>query len=99
MNTLRYGTAAWKRYLAALPRADRPRPAVERAVARILREVEREGDAALVRWTARLDGVRLRPGQIRMERGEVRRLAAGASRGLRRALAALTTRIEAFHRR
>jgi histidinol dehydrogenase len=98
MKTLRYGTAGWKRYLAALPRADRPRPAVQRAVARILSEVEREGDAALVRWTARLDGVRLRPGQIRMERREVRRLAAGADRGLRRALAALTTRIEAFHR-
>jgi len=98
MKTLRYGTAAWKRYLAALPRADRPRPAVQRVVARILREVEREGDAALVRWTARLDGVRLRPGQIRMERREVRRLAAGADRAVRRALAALATRIEAFHR-
>jgi histidinol dehydrogenase len=72
---------------------------VQRAVARILREVEREGDAALVRWTARLDGVRLRPGQLRMERRDVRRLAAGADRGVRRALAALTTRIEAFHRR
>ena len=99
MKTLRYGTAAWKRYLAALPRADRPRPAVQRAVARILREVEREGDAAVVRWTARLDGVRLRPGQIRMERSEVRRLAAAADRPVRRALAALTARIETFHRR
>ena len=98
MKTLRYGTAAWRRYLATLPRADRPRPAVQRAVARIVREVEREGDAALVRWTARLDGVHLRPGQIRMERREVRRLAAGADRAVRRALAALTTRIEAFHR-
>ena len=98
MKTLRYGTVAWRRYLATLPRADRPRPAVQRAVARIVREVEREGDAALVRWTARLDGVHLRPGQIRMERREVRRLAAGADRALRRALAALTTRIEAFHR-
>jgi histidinol dehydrogenase len=99
VKTLRYGTAAWKRYLAALPRADRPLPAVQRAVARIVRDVERDGDAALVRWTARLDGVRLRPGQIRMERSEVRRLSAAADRPLRRALAALTTRIEAFHRR
>lgn len=99
MKTLRYRTAAWRRYLATLPRADRPRPAVQRAVARIVREVEREGDAALVRWTARLDGVRLRPGQIRMERSEVRRLAAAADRPVRRALAALAARIEAFHRR
>jgi histidinol dehydrogenase len=99
VKTLRYGTAAWRRYLAGLPRADRPRPAVQRVVTRILREVEREGDAALVRWTARLDGVRLRPGQIRMERREVRRLAAAADRPVRRALAALATRIETFHRR
>jgi histidinol dehydrogenase len=99
VKNLRYATAAWRRYLGRLPRADRPRPAVQRAVARIVREVEREGDAALVRWTARLDGVRLRPGQIRMERREVRRLAAGADRAVRRALTALTTRIEAFHRR
>ena len=99
MKNLRYATAAWRRYLGALPRADRPRPAVQRAVARIVREVEREGDAAVVRWTARLDGVRLRPGQIRMERSEVRRLAAAADRPLRRALAALSTRIEDFHRR
>ena len=99
MRTLRYGTPAWRRYVDGLPRADRPRPVVQRAVARIVREVEREGDAAVVRWTARLDGVRLRPAQIRMERSEVRRLAAAADRPVRRALAALATRIENFHRR
>ena len=99
MKTLRYGTTAWRRYVDGLPRADRPRPAVQRAVARIVREVEREGDTAVVRWTARLDGVRLRPAQLRMGRSEVRRLAAAADRPVRRALAALATRIENFHRR
>jgi histidinol dehydrogenase len=99
VKTLRYGTPAWRRYVDGLPRADRPRPAVQRAVARIVREVEREGDAAVVRWTARLDGVRLRPAQIRMERSEVRRLAAAADRPVRRALGALAARIDTFHRR
>ena len=99
MRALRYGTTAWRRYVDGLPRADRPRPAVQRAVARIVREVEREGDAAVVRWTARLDGVRLRPAQIRMERSEVRRLAAAADRPVRRALGALAARIDTFHRR
>ena len=99
MKTLRYGTTAWRRYVDGLPRADRPRPAVQRAVARIVHDVEREGDAAVVRWTARLDGVRLRPTQLRMERSEVRRLAAAADRPVRRALAALAMRIENFHRR
>ncbi len=99
MKEIRFGTAAWTRYLAAVPRADRPRPAVARAVARILADVEREGDAALVRWTARLDGVRLRRAAIRMAPSEVRRLAAAADRPLRRALAAMAARIESFHRR
>ncbi len=99
MRTLRYGTTAWRRYVDGLPRADRPRPVVQRAVARIVREVEREGDAAVVRWTARLDGVRLRPAQIRMERSEVRRLAAAADRPVRRALGAMAARIDTFHRR
>jgi histidinol dehydrogenase len=99
VKTLRYGTTAWRRYVDGLPRADRPRPAVQRAVARIVHDVEREGDTAVVRWTARLDGVRLRPAQLRMERSEVRRLAAAADRPVRRALAALATRIESFHRR
>jgi histidinol dehydrogenase len=99
VKEIRFGTAAWTRYLAAVPRADRPRPAVARAVARILADVEREGDAALVRWTARLDGVRLRRAAIRMAPSEVRRLAAAADRPLRRALAAMAARIESFHRR
>jgi histidinol dehydrogenase len=99
VRALRYGTTAWRRYVDGLPRADRPRPVVQRAVARIVREVEREGDAAVVRWTARLDGVRLRPAQIRMERSEVRRLAAAADRPVRRALGALAARIDTFHRR
>jgi histidinol dehydrogenase len=99
VRSVRYGTTAWRRYVDGLPRADRPRPAVQRAVARIVREVEREGDAAVVRWTARLDGVRLRPAQIRMERSEVRRLAAAADRPVRRALGALAARIDTFHRR
>jgi len=98
VKSIRFGSAAWRRYLAVLPRADRPRPAVARAVSRNLREVARDGDAALVRWTERLDGVRLRPAEIRMRAADVRRLAEAAERPLRRALASIARRIEAFHR-
>jgi histidinol dehydrogenase len=98
MKRLRYATAAWRRYLAALPRADRPRPEVTRAVARIVADVEKEGDAALLRWTERLDGVRLKRSEIRMGRADVRRRAGTADRAVRKALAAMAVRIEAFHR-
>lgn len=99
MRTLRYGTAAWTAWLAALPRSGRPRPAVTRAVARIVEEVRRDGDRALVRLTAELDGVRLRPGRIAVRADEIRAVAARADRGLVRALRAMAARVEAFHRR
>jgi histidinol dehydrogenase len=72
---------------------------VQRVVEGILRDVEKRGDVAVARWTERLDGVRLRPSEIRIEGAEVRRLAAGADRSVRRALAAMARRIESFHRR
>jgi histidinol dehydrogenase len=99
VKRLRHGSPAWSRYLASLPRAGRPRPAVQRVVEGILRDVEKRGDVAVARWTERLDGVRLRPSEIRIEGAEVRRLAAGADRSVRRALAAMARRIESFHRR
>ena len=67
MKTLRYGTAAWRRFLSGLPRAAARRPAVERAVARIVADVRRGGDDALVRLTQRFDGVQLSPGMLWMK--------------------------------
>jgi histidinol dehydrogenase len=99
MRTLRYETAGWRRYLAGLPRAGRPSPAVERAVARILAEVRRDGDAALVRLTRRFDGVSLSPDRLRVPARQIRAQARRAEPALRRALAEMAERIEAFHRR
>ena len=99
MKTVRFGSAAWRRWLASLPRASRPRPAVARAVAAIVRDVRRHGDDALVRLTARFDGVRLRPAQIRVKPKELRALASRADRPLVKALRAMAERIDAFHRR
>ena len=99
MRTLAYGGAAWKRWLASLPRSSAPRPGVLRAAEAIVRAVRREGDAALVRFTARFDGVRLSPRELRVPPAEVRALAAKADRRVVRALRAMARRIEAFHRR
>jgi histidinol dehydrogenase len=94
-----YGTAAWQRHLASLPRAGASPAAVEKAVAAILRDVERSGDNALVRLTRRFDGVALTRGRLRVTRGEIRRLARGADPGVVRALRTMGRQIEAFHRR
>src|SRR5206468_3088033 len=75
VRIVRYGTAAWRRYREGLPRTSTPRPATERAVASILRAVRRDGDAALVRLSARFDGVRLRAGELRVPAERIRALA------------------------
>lgn len=99
MRTVRYGTAAWRRYREGLPRTSRPRPAVERAVASILRAVRRDGDAALVRLSARFDGVRLRAGDLRVPAERIRARARRADPALVASLKAMAARIEAYHRR
>lgn len=98
MRRLRFGTAAWRRYLGALPRAGRSDPEVEWAVARVLESVRREGDAALIRLTARFDGVRLIPAQLRVPPSEIRRIARRADPELTAALRRMAARIEAYHR-
>ena len=99
MKILRHGSAAERRFVASLPRAARPRGEVARAVARIVDRVRREGDRALVGYTARFDGVRLTPGRLRVPAREIRALAASADPALVAALRAMARRIEAYHRR
>jgi histidinol dehydrogenase len=99
VKTFAYGGVAWRRWLASLPRASAPRPDVRRAAAEIVRAVRRGGDGALVRLTARLDGVRLDPRQLRVRPDEIRALARGADAAVVAALRAMARRIEAYHRR
>ena len=98
MRLLRFGTAGWRRYLAGRQRGASARPRLERAVAAVIRAVRREGDPALLRLTARFDGVRLTPARLRVRPEELRALAAKADPGLRAALDGMARRIEAFHR-
>jgi histidinol dehydrogenase len=99
VRIVRYRSAGWRAFKASLSTSARPQRELEHAVKRILAEVRRNGDAALVRLTAKFDGVRLTPARLHVRREEVLRLAARADRGLVRALEAMASRIEAFHRR
>jgi len=69
----------------------------DQAVGRILQDVRRRGDAALRRWTARLDGTE--PDDFRVPPEELQRALAGLPGELRVALEVAARRIEAFHRR
>ena len=98
MRILRYGSAAWRGYLGERTGSGARRPAVERAVARVVRAVRREGDRALVRFTHRFDGVRLRPSALRVPVKEVHALARRADAEVVAALRRMARRIEAYHR-
>jgi histidinol dehydrogenase len=79
----------------ARPHAAADPDAVAR-VAAIVDEVRRRGDAAVVDFTKRFDGVELRPEEIRVSEAEC--VAAAVSASLQTALAEAARRIEAFHR-
>jgi histidinol dehydrogenase len=98
MRIIRYRSQDWERFTRSLPRAAAVRPAVRQAVTRILRDVRRDGDAALTRYTARFDGVRVPAKEIRVPRSVIRAAARRAERPLVAALRGMAERIEAYHR-
>jgi len=73
--------------------------AVDQTVAKIIAEVRRGGDAALVRLTARLDGVKIPPARLRVTAVELAEARATLRVAERRALELAARRIEVFHRR
>jgi histidinol dehydrogenase len=99
MRTLVYGSHEWARWLSRLPRARGPRDGVMRAAEAIVRAVRRDGDRALVRYTARFDGVALTPRTLRVPPREIRTLARRADPAVVTALRTMRRQIEAYHRR
>jgi len=71
---------------------------VDRAVAAIVAAVRDEGDAALLRYTARFDRVDLAADRLRVAPGEIDAAMAGVPAELMAALDLAATRVEAFHR-
>ena len=72
---------------------------VDAAVAAIIEDVRRRGDAALIDYTRRFDGVDLSARGIRLTRKEIAEGAAAASAETVDALRVAEKRIEHFHRR
>ncbi len=71
----------------------------EETVRPIIQDVASRGDKALLSWTHKLDGIRLRPGQIRIGREEIHRLSARVPESLRMAFEKAIFQVNAFHRR
>jgi len=71
---------------------------VEKRVAEILRAVRRQGDRALLRFTARYDGIRLTPSTMEVKAGEIEEAVKTVPGKDLRTLRQAAKRISVFHR-
>src|SRR5262245_47869892 len=100
MLVVRAGTAAATRRLARLEeRGDAAGASVEATVRRIVADVRRRGDRALLAYTRRFDGVRLRARDLRVPAAAAEAAYRGLAPTVRRDLALAARRIRAFHLR
>jgi histidinol dehydrogenase len=100
LRILDSGTRACARFLDLLTTRNGERGgSVDRAVARIITEVRRDGDTALVRLTARFDGATIARNRLRISDAELQAARAALPTAERRALETAARRIAAFHRR
>jgi histidinol dehydrogenase len=70
-----------------------------RAVAVVIEDVRSRGDAALIEYTERFDGVRLERGELRIGERQLRESAERADARVREALHEAIKRVRAFHER
>ena len=68
-----------------------------RSVASIVEDVRQRGDAALIDYTERFDGVRLERDELRIDEGQLRQSAARADAEVRAAIREAIKRVRAFH--
>ncbi len=85
-------------FAALLGQARETTETVDQAVAAIIADVRREGDAALLRYTERFDRLALTADRLRVSAEEVDAAVAGIEPSLMAALDLAASRIEAFHR-
>ena len=85
-------------FTALLGQARETTESVDQAVAAIIADVRADGDAALLRYTARFDRLTLTADRLRITTDEIDAAVAGIAPELMAALDLAATRIEAFHR-
>ena len=101
MKTLKTGTAEFRRFMAMMMsrRDSGDASRVDAAVAAIIREVRKRGDAALLAYTRKFDAVTLVRRRLRVSDAELDAAPRKIPRKDRRALELAAKRIGEFHRR
>ena len=100
-RVLKAGTPEFKRFLDAIiaRRGGDDGSRVDAAVARIIGEVRKRGDAALIEYTEKFDRVRLTAKTLRVSPEELRDALAQLPKADRRALELAARRIAVFHKK
>ena len=70
MTILKPGDPNYKSALAALNRTAEPDPGVSDTVAKIIADIRKRGDAALIEFTEKFGGPKLASGQLRVSAAE-----------------------------
>jgi histidinol dehydrogenase len=100
LRLLKAGSPALARFLGALAqRRGDDNAVVDETVRRIVSEVRRGGDRALVRLTRQFDGFKLDRAKLRVRLDDIQAARAAITPGERRALELAARRIAEFHRR
>ncbi|MBL0712413.1 MAG: histidinol dehydrogenase [Desulfosarcina sp.] len=99
MKIYRHPSAAAERRLAGIARRSLSfRPKDTREVARIIADVRKNGDQALIEYTRRFDAPRLKRNQLEVSSEEIKQAARRVDRKFKRALNRAIRQIEDFHR-
>ncbi len=96
MRLVRPSDKDYAKFLASLDRRAAPPPGVAETVRDIIAAVEKSGDAALIRYTEKFGGPRLKPSQLQVPAGELSAAWIAIDGPTRRALKAAHRNICAF---
>lgn len=100
MRILKYGQKDFESFFRKIERRAGEVPAaVEKAVKRIISDVAKNGDAALLAYTEKFDGVKLTARRMKVSPGEIEKAYAGADESGIDALRLAARRIADFHER
>lgn len=98
LNIYRYKTAECDGFLAKLKkRAQSPSPEIVRTVTDILSDVEQNGDAAVLKYTEKFDGVSLGADTLELKKSDLEKYAADVDEKLYLAMQRAAENIKKYH--
>lgn len=80
-------------------RSEEMTKSVNETVLKILNDIRKNGDQALIKYTALFDGIRLKPPELRLKKGDIKKAYKKIDPDMVRILKKAAKRIESFHKK